>query len=534
MNQSNYWISLDINKIHSQLTLSLKQGETGRKIHISLTEDGRPYQIDEKCYAWLQARKNDSDSPMSHSCTIENNKVVYCVQADTTSTTGRIECEIVLSSEDGQVIISASFTINVYNTVFTEIEEDNKTEINALSALIAEANTLIASVEDKLDKGEFDAGFADEMKVTTTTGEAGTEASVSVTPVETSSNKEKKFNFEFTIPKGDKGDKGDQGEQGIQGIQGEKGDVPTVSIGKVTTGKPNTEAKVTNSGSNGNAVLNFTLPIGEQAVRFITKEEAKTLVPEEGIIYILKDDTTLDEINEAIENKYNYSEAQDFSDLDKLYAAPQGCYVSSKVYGLAGTYTLYIAGEATSYNQVSSGKHKTIMAVHRNTAEAYIASVGTTGSGIQFGWSRLHYPPNAVHAETADTAESASYIKSEWEEFSTNAKFAANAVYLVKATPERGEDITFLGHTDENAVLRAEYNDMHLTSDEDHSLKIYFDSYYINTSANTKVGGKSYMVKSSNPPKDGVEQLLAHSASIARTSTSDCTLTNIRIKRITT
>ena len=411
MNQSNYWISLDINKIHSQLTLSLKQGETGRKIHISLTEDGRPYQIGEGCYAWLQARKNDSINPMSHSCSVENNKVVYSVQPDTTSTIGRVDCEIVLCSPDGQVIISASFSINIYNTVFSEIEEDNKVEINTLSALIGQANTLIADVENKLDQGEFDAGFG-EMNVTTKTGAAGTEASVSVTPDEYSPNKAKKFNFDFTIPKGDKGEQGIQGVQGEQGIQGEQGNAGTIEIGTVTTGKPNTAARVTNSGTPENAVLNFTIPIGEQAVRFITKAEAKTLVPEEGIIYILKDDTTLDELNDAIEHRYKSSEDyQDFSTIDKLCAAPSGCYMSDKVWGLTSKIcTLYIAGKAQSFNQIVSGYHKTILAIVRNggtdfNGEVYVAKAHNTTGSIGFEWIPLHNIPKKNFSYTARSSD---------------------------------------------------------------------------------------------------------------------------------
>lgn len=211
MNQSNYWISLDINKIHSQLTLSLKQGETGRRIHISLTEDGRPYQIGEGCYAWLQAKKNNSINPMSHPCTIENNKVVYTVLPDTTSATGRIDCEIVLCSQEEQIIISASFSINIYNTVFSEIEDENKEEISTLTKLISDANTLITDVEDKLAKGDFNAGFAEEMNVTVKTGDAGSEASVLVTANSETPNTAKQFNFDFTIPKGEKGEKGDGG-----------------------------------------------------------------------------------------------------------------------------------------------------------------------------------------------------------------------------------------------------------------------------------------------------------------------------------
>jgi hypothetical protein len=76
--------------------------------------------------------------------------------------------------------------------------------------------------------------------------------------------------------KGDKGDKGDTGAQGIQGVKGDKGDkgdtgatgapgaAATIRIGNVYTGAPGTNASVSNSGTSTNAVLNFTIPRGNQ------------------------------------------------------------------------------------------------------------------------------------------------------------------------------------------------------------------------------------------------------------------------------
>ena len=65
-----------------------------------------------------------------------------------------------------------------------------------------------------------------------------------------------------TGAKGDKGDKGDKGEQGNTGPQGPAGQNATVYIGTTTTGAPGTQASVYNSGTDRNAVLNFTIPQG--------------------------------------------------------------------------------------------------------------------------------------------------------------------------------------------------------------------------------------------------------------------------------
>ena len=56
----------------------------------------------------------------------------------------------------------------------------------------------------------------------------------------------------FTIPRGEKGEKGDRGEGSA-----------TVTIGTTTTGAAGTQASVTNSGTDTAAILNFTIPRGD-------------------------------------------------------------------------------------------------------------------------------------------------------------------------------------------------------------------------------------------------------------------------------
>jgi len=71
---------------------------------------------------------------------------------------------------------------------------------------------------------------------------------------------------------GTQGIQGIQGLQGIQGIQGPTGSTgttgatgtaATISVGTVTTGAPGSSASVSNAGSSGAAVFNFTIPQGE-------------------------------------------------------------------------------------------------------------------------------------------------------------------------------------------------------------------------------------------------------------------------------
>ena len=144
-----------------------------------------------------------------------------------------------------------------------------------------------------------------------TTGEPGSQASV------TNSGTDTDAVWNITIPRGDKGEKGDPGDkgdpgprgeglqidhvadsigglpssgvsegdtgmvagelyawngskwvsqgnvQGVKGDDGAPGQAATVSVGRVTTGEPGTDAVVSNSGTTSAAVLDFTIPRGE-------------------------------------------------------------------------------------------------------------------------------------------------------------------------------------------------------------------------------------------------------------------------------
>lgn len=89
---------------------------------------------------------------------------------------------------------------------------------------------------------------------TVTTGSAGTKATV------TNVGTQYDAKLNFTIPQGIKGDKGDKGDQGIKGIDGIN---PTIRLGTVTTGEEGSNVVITNTGTNRDMVLNFTIPRGD-------------------------------------------------------------------------------------------------------------------------------------------------------------------------------------------------------------------------------------------------------------------------------
>lgn len=63
---------------------------------------------------------------------------------------------------------------------------------------------------------------------------------------------------------GPQGPQGDTGPTGAQGPQGDPGTAATITIGAVTTGSAGSSVVVTNSGTSTAAILNFTIPKGDQ------------------------------------------------------------------------------------------------------------------------------------------------------------------------------------------------------------------------------------------------------------------------------
>ena len=59
MRKSTYYIELDIERREAQGCMSVRQGESGRRLVIALMSGGHPYDPGEGCYAVLAGTKPD-------------------------------------------------------------------------------------------------------------------------------------------------------------------------------------------------------------------------------------------------------------------------------------------------------------------------------------------------------------------------------------------------------------------------------------------------------------------------------------------
>lgn len=81
------------------------------------------------------------------------------------------------------------------------------------------------------------------------------------------------------------GGPGPQGEQGIQGEQGDAGVSPTITVGTTTTGDAGSDASVTNSGTETEVTLDFTIPKGDTGANPLTVSDTEPSSPSQGDLW---------------------------------------------------------------------------------------------------------------------------------------------------------------------------------------------------------------------------------------------------------
>lgn len=158
-------ISLDIHNIASQLTLAVKKGDTARGLIITLTDNGKVYNIPDYCYATFSAKKSDGTF-VSSGCTIKDNKIIYdfSESPQLTKVPGRVDCEASLFSKDEAQITSPLFTLYVYRTIKDEYDEEiaSSDEFKTLDKLISETTEVLAETKEVLAESKEATSAAKE------------------------------------------------------------------------------------------------------------------------------------------------------------------------------------------------------------------------------------------------------------------------------------------------------------------------------------------------------------------------------------
>ena len=201
MNDAIKRISLDVQKQVDTGRFIVKRIDTGRQLHIALTDGGRPYRITDDCRAVFTGKRADG-GVIFDNCTIENNVVIYKLSKNVTAEAGIVNCEIELYGADDTMLTSASFKILVNKKVYNEddvvLDEE---EVSVLYSLISDATTAIAGANAAADNAN---AAAEEIRTA-------------------------RENGEFDGPQGPQGEQGIQGEPGPAGADGTVSDEQVAS-----------------------------------------------------------------------------------------------------------------------------------------------------------------------------------------------------------------------------------------------------------------------------------------------------------------
>lgn len=148
MRDSIYRITLDVHDIASQIQLTAKLSDNARRIHIQLTENGKPYLIEPGCRAVMMIRKPDNNI-LLNDCDIRltDSTIIYEFTSQTVSAQGIAECEVRVYGQENDLLTSPRFTLLVSGTVYDDGQIESESEFTTLTQAIFEANNLNIEVE---------------------------------------------------------------------------------------------------------------------------------------------------------------------------------------------------------------------------------------------------------------------------------------------------------------------------------------------------------------------------------------------------
>ena len=156
MNYSNFYFNLDIHSPISQISFSVKKGETSKKLNIVLTENGQPYKLAQDCAVVFSGRKEDG-TIIYNDCAIKSNTIEYILTPQTTIVEGIVNCEILVYGRNSQLLYSPSFSIVVYSPTY-DIDKvlPSTDEFTALTQAMGTLETLIDQAKDVIGSNADD------------------------------------------------------------------------------------------------------------------------------------------------------------------------------------------------------------------------------------------------------------------------------------------------------------------------------------------------------------------------------------------
>lgn len=169
MNAVIHRFNLDLHSSQSQISIPVMQGDTNRAFHITLSEGGKPYNIEDGIIAVLTV-KHPTGTHLVRECVIlRNNTIEYDFRRDdddhgyTAAVLGNNNCELTLYAPDASHVASPKFGLVVHDRAMprtTDLPNADKIGLDGIYA----AEQRRAEAENQRETNEVDRGHAEMIR----------------------------------------------------------------------------------------------------------------------------------------------------------------------------------------------------------------------------------------------------------------------------------------------------------------------------------------------------------------------------------
>ena len=154
LNDSISNIRIDINGESARSGIYVRQGDTkSRSIHISLVDHGQVISLENAIVAELFIAKTDGFE-CDQGMVIVGNELQYTFRTNDLSALGANKAQVMVTFDDGAVLTSPEFTINVYAKKVNQKYQESFNEYTALTQNVAKASQYATQAENSATKAE--------------------------------------------------------------------------------------------------------------------------------------------------------------------------------------------------------------------------------------------------------------------------------------------------------------------------------------------------------------------------------------------
>ena len=135
MSKSIFNLTLDIHNPAPQCSVSVKLGDTGRRLSVRFVENGKPIVLAPGTFVMFVAKKPDGTEVYGDcTCDLVGGSVIYDVDEQVTTALGIVRCQFEIFGPDGGAIASPTMEMVVRETFFNENVAVSKSDYGGIAA----------------------------------------------------------------------------------------------------------------------------------------------------------------------------------------------------------------------------------------------------------------------------------------------------------------------------------------------------------------------------------------------------------------